>query len=130
MHAAVDIDDFTDGVPHRSDDQVDDSCSDVLGTAPAWHRREPLGELAVILPLTPAVISVAMTPGRTSLTRIPSGASRAAQSWVAIETPALEMQYSPRLKLTIVEEQEATLTIAPTIPSVVSVVPSPRWAMS
>ena len=46
---------------------------------------------------TPAVISVWMMPGRTSNTGMPYSASRSANSWVVIEMPALEMQYSPRL---------------------------------
>ena len=41
---------------------------------------------------TPAVISVAITPGRTSYTSMPNSASRAAHNWVAIATPALLMQ--------------------------------------
>ena len=35
--------------------------------------------------------------GRTSNTEIPSSASRSAKSFVTMEIPALDMQYSPRL---------------------------------
>ena len=38
------------------------------------------------------VMSVRTTPGRTSYTTMPSPASRAAQSWLAMARPALEMQ--------------------------------------
>ena len=46
---------------------------------------------------TPAVMSVAMIPGRTSNTCTPSVARREAHSLVTIPSPAFEMQYSPRL---------------------------------
>ena len=63
------------------------------------------------------VISVAITPGRTSLTRIPSAARRSAYRVVSIDTPALDTQYSPRLVEDTTELQLDTLTIAPLRPS-------------
>ena len=65
-------------VPHRP-----------WGTSPSAISRSYLA-------FAPAVMSVAMMPGRTSRTWMPSPASRTAQSWEAMASPALEMQYSPR----------------------------------
>ena len=48
-----------------------------------------------------------------ALYRIPSGASLAANSFVTMEIPALEIQYSPRFKDTTSQEQDDTLTIVP-----------------
>ena len=47
--------------------------------------------------LTTAVMSVMIMPGRTSNTEIFSSARRSAKSFVTMEMPALDMQYSPRL---------------------------------
>ena len=46
-------------------------------------------------------MSVAMMPGRTSNTGMPAGARRSAKSLVTMLTPALLMQYSPRLVLAV-----------------------------
>ena len=48
------------------------------------------------LSATPAVMSVWMMPGRTSKTGMPSPARRSAKSFVTMEIPALDTQYSPR----------------------------------
>ena len=79
---------------------------------------------------TVVVMSVAMTPGRTSCTRMPSGARRAAYSLVSMDTPALDTQYSPRFKDTTSAEQDETLTMVPrlTLPSIES--PIMCFAMS
>ena len=50
---------------------------------------------------TTSVIGVLMMPGRTSNTGIPNSASLSANRVVIIETPAFEMQYSPRLVLDV-----------------------------
>ena len=63
--------------------------------------------------VTTLVISVAMTPGRTSFTRIPSGARRSANSVVSMETAAFEPQYSPLDVDETSAEQEPTFTICP-----------------
>ena len=41
-------------------------------------------------------MSVWMMPGRTSKTGMPSPARRSAKSFVTMEIPALDTQYSPR----------------------------------
>jgi hypothetical protein len=48
------------------------------------------------LPATPSVIGVRITPGRTSKTAMPSGASRSANSLLSMPRPAFDRQYSPR----------------------------------
>ena len=68
---------------------------------------------------TPAVISVSIMPGHISLTSIPSPARRSANSLVIIPTPALEMQYSPRLIELVYAEQEEILTILPAFPCLI-----------
>ena len=59
---------------------------------------------------------VAMMPGQISLTGMRSPARRSAKSLVIIETPAFEMQYSPRLVELVYAEQEEILTIEPPFP--------------
>ena len=51
-------------------------------------------------------MSVAMMPGRSSRTEIPASARRTAQSCVAMPSPALEMQYSPRLIDAVLAERD------------------------
>ena len=60
---------------------------------------------------------VRMMPGQISLTVMPSLAKRSAKSLVIIETPALEIQYSPRLTELVYAEQEEMLTIEPPFPA-------------
>ena len=60
--------------------------------------------------LTPAVMSVAMIPGRSSKTCTPSAASRAAHSVLAMARPALLTQYSPRVTDAMAAETEETNT--------------------
>ena len=56
-------------------------------------------------------MSVAMMPGRTSKTGMPSPASRAANSFAAIDSPALLTQYSPRFGDAISADTDVTNTI-------------------
>ncbi len=56
-------------------------------------------------------MSVAIRPGRTSWTRTPCSASRAAKSWATMLSPAFATQYSPRLTLTVSLEIEVMKTI-------------------
>ena len=58
-------------------------------------------------------MSVLMMPGRISYTGMSNSPSRAAHSLVAMLTPALEMQYSPRLGEATVAEIEEMLTMQP-----------------
>src|SRR5438105_3551083 len=56
-------------------------------------------------------MSVAMMPGRTSKTGMPSAASRRAKSRAAIDRPALLTQYSPRLVDTASADTEVMNTM-------------------
>ena len=66
---------------------------------------------ASYLPLTVAVMPVAIMPGRISFTGMPYSARRSAKSAVIMETPALEMQYSPRLVELVYADIEEILTM-------------------
>ena len=62
------------------------------------------------LSVTLAVMSVFIIPGRTSNTCTPSPAKRTDQSCEAMESPALAMQYSPRLTEAVWTDIEVTKT--------------------
>jgi len=57
------------------------------------------------------VISVSMTPGRTSKTRMPSDESLSAKTVEAILNPDFEMQYSALLIEDLIAETEVMKTI-------------------
>ena len=111
--AAVDIDDRAGRVRHVAPHQRRDRAPDIVGLTPAAARapgrRRCAGRRRRV---TPAVMSVAMIPGRTSKTGMPCSARRAAKRRAAIDSPALLTQYSPRLGEAISADTEVMNTIA------------------
>src|SRR5204863_2407361 len=79
--------------------------------APARRRARPSAINRSYFSVTPLVMSVRTTPGRTSYTGMSTSARRTANSAAAIARPALDTQYSPRLVDTTLAEIEVTNTM-------------------
>jgi hypothetical protein len=92
----VHLDDLAGGIGEIAPDQHGHRFTHILWVAPSIFEGQSLCDHLVIHFPTLLVMSVFMTPGSISYTGILNSASRTAQSLVAIVTPALEMQYSPR----------------------------------